>query len=69
VALLSPRKAEEAAKEPEPNITTILNAIMGIKRGGDENTKPAQIVLLMESFPILQTASNLPQLPISIQST
>jgi hypothetical protein len=68
VKLVSPRKAEEAAKEPEPDIATIINAIMGTKRGGGDR-KPAHIVLLMGSFPILQTASNLPQLPISIQST
>jgi hypothetical protein len=64
--LLSPKKAKE---QQDPDITTILNAILGIQKNGAEKAKPDAIVLLMGSFPVFQTTSNLPQLPISIQST
>jgi hypothetical protein len=64
--LLSPKKAKQ---EPDSDISTILNAILGMQKSGADTTKPDPIVLLMGSFPVFQTTSNLPQLPISIQST
>jgi hypothetical protein len=63
--LLSPKKEKQ---EPDSDISKILNAILGMQKG-TETSKPDPIVLLMGSFPVFQTTSNLPQLPISIQST
>jgi hypothetical protein len=64
VDLLSPDKSKDT--EPDAN-NILLNAIRSIQKGNSSSSDP--IILLMGAFPVLQTSSNLPQLPISIQST
>jgi hypothetical protein len=66
VELLCPKKS----KDEETNGNNILlNAILELQKGNGDKSKSDPIVLLMGAFPVLQTSSNLPQLPISIQST
>jgi hypothetical protein len=66
VDLLSPKKPTAKAREKAAEAGQIL--MSAIKKLKEDNSDDA-IVLHLGSFAVLQTTSNLPQLPISIQST